>query len=157
MDTNPVGVRVCGIAAPPLIASVGAVSDPTFRPGNFPPEFTGLIGAALAGTAAGWFYASRRGRPGRVDGLIIVVGSLVGLYVGGYGLWGTSVLLGDCAASQRVATSIPIDPSDPGAYCRLVARSLLIGYYGISVGVASVASLASAWWLARKSADAALD
>lgn len=140
------------LAAVPLSAALLATTDATFRPGNFPVDLMLLTGVVLAGTALAWLSQSRRRNA--VGGWMIAFGGLLGLLLGAYGIYGTSVLMGDCAQIQTVATTVA--SSLPPGYCDRISGSLMIGYYMIAVGIASVTSLAALAWTVRSGADPAL-
>ena len=92
------------LAAVPLAAALRAVVDSGFRPGNFQVELIALTGFVLAAMAVAWILKWRGER--RVMGWMLTVGALFGLVVGVYGIWGTSVLVGDCADIRPVASTV---------------------------------------------------
>jgi hypothetical protein len=143
------------LAAVPLAAALRAVVDSGFRPGNFQVELIALTGFVLAAMAVAWILKLRGGR--RVMGWMLTVGALFGLVVGVYGIWGTSVLVSDCADIRPVASTVA--SSTPAGYCGSEAQrdSFLIGCYMIAVGAVSIASLASSAWINRSYFDPALD
>jgi hypothetical protein len=142
------------LAVPPLFAALLGAADPTFRPGNFPIEAMASAALVLISTAALWLLHD----PGRRRPVawLIVGGGLLGLLLGAYGIWGTSVLLGDCGLIESLAM---VAASIPQGYCESDShdRALTIGYYMIGVGVASAISLVAVWWLGRDGRIAALD
>lgn len=86
---------------------------------------------------------------------MITFGGLLGLLLGVYGIYGTTTLMGDCAVIQGVATTVA--SSLPDGYCDRISGSLMLGYYMIAVGIASMVSFAASAWIGRNGPDPALD
>lgn len=136
------------LAVPPLLSFVRAATDSTFSP--FPAPVMASTSVALAALAVAWFLVARTER--RVLRWLIVAGTVFGLFVGAYGLVGTASLMDDCAATQATAM---IASSFPEGYCDRIGGSLMIGFYMIGVGLASLISIVAGWWMGQT--DPALD
>jgi hypothetical protein len=143
------------LAMVPLAAAARAATDPSFRPGNFPAEAMALVALVLALTSLSWYLVSRNQIT--VGGWLMVFGSLFGLLLGAYGVWGLSVLFDVCAGARAVATSTPIDPNNPLANCDPLRSSMLIGYFMTGVGVLSAISLFAGYRIRRTGSYPALD
>ena len=141
------------LAVPPLLTLLREASDPAFGIGFSSAQLL-LAGVILSATGGVWLMRSRL--PDRIGPLLIVGGSLFGLYVGAYGLWGASVLNDACRYVSEVAV---IASSWPEGFCGSENHnsSLSVMYYMVGVGMAALVSMVALWWLSRKAADPALD
>lgn len=150
-----ISAAYCLLALIAVAAAAAHVLDANFRIGNLPPGLVATlgfvllaVGVAWAAWTARWSYVVRGG------------GMAIGLLAGAIGFWGTSVVMGDCSRSGATASvgNAYMASTPAGLTCLDVLPSLLIGWYLIAVGIASLVALLVRYRYGdRFEADPALD
>lgn len=141
------------IALLPLSLAFRALTDASFHP-PWPIGELAFASVVFLSTGLAWLLASTT--HGRLIRWLILGGSLFGLYIGAYGIWGAAVLNEPCQYGTAVAA---LATSWPAGFCGSEGHqiSLSVMYVMVGVGIASVGSFATAWWLRRNRPHPALD